>query len=130
MLRIEGLTVQRADWGVLVEAPGAVGVSVIGASSSPIEALGVQRGDAGASIESETNVQVDQRVTIDAFGALSQDIIASVELLAAGTTTIFDATLAIELGGASSVVVFSLESGPDRIRLLVTPGRVRLLRRT
>jgi hypothetical protein len=102
MFRIEGSTGQHVDWGVLGEVLGAAAVSAFSDSISPIETL----------------------------GALSQDFTALVEALATGTTTIADAMLTIELGGASSVGLFSLESGSGKTRLLATPGRVRLLRRT
>jgi hypothetical protein len=130
MLWIEGQTGQRADWQVLVEALGVVAALVTGDSRSPIEAVEVQRYKVGAAIEGETNLRVDPRVSIEALVALSEHISVLAELLAAGSTTIADAALTIELSGANLGVVYSLESGSDRIRLLITPGRVRLLRRT
>jgi hypothetical protein len=37
--------------------------------------------------------------------------------------------LLIESVGTSSVELFSVDTGPNRVRLLTTPGRIRLLRR-
>jgi hypothetical protein len=129
MLGVESRTTQRADWGGLIEALGAFGIPVTGASRSPIEALGEQDSDIGAAIETETNLRVGSRVSTEALVKLPRDVTALAELLAAGSTTIVDATLTIEFGGGGVGALFSLESGRDRIRLLITPGRVRLLRR-
>jgi hypothetical protein len=130
LLSIEGLAVRLADWGTLVESLGAAGASVIGDSISPIEMLIVQRGDAGAAIEGIATLRGDPGVSAETLVALVLDSDTVVESLAAGATTIADATLALEWGEAGSGVVLSLEAGRDRIRLLVTPGRIRLLRRS
>jgi len=142
-VQVEGLTARQLDWRLVVEALSAVAASITADSTlrvesltaqhadwgGLIEALGEQRSDTGAAIETQTNLRVGSRVSTEALVKLSRDVTALAELLAAGATTIVDATLTIEFGGAGVGALFSLESGPDRIRLLITPGRIRLLRR-
>jgi len=129
ILRIEGLIGQRADWGAWVESLVAAGTAVLDDSMSPIESLKVQRGDVGAAIENKAILRIDPGGSAEALVALARDTVTPLESLVGGVITIADAVLAFEWGGAGPAVLLSLESGPDRIRLLATPGRVRLLRR-
>ncbi|HEV2097766.1 MAG TPA: hypothetical protein VGR45_02435 [Stellaceae bacterium] len=129
LISIEGLAVRLADWGTLVESLGAAGATVIGDSTSPIEILIIQRGDASAAIESTATLQGDSGVSAETPIALAQDNNIAVGFLTVGAATIADITLALEWGGASPEALLSIESRPDRIRLLATPGRIRLLRR-
>jgi hypothetical protein len=52
-----------------------------------------------------------------------------VELSSGGIVIVADSALLIESVGTSSVELFSVDTGPNRVRLLTTPGRIRLLRR-
>jgi hypothetical protein len=63
------------------------------------------------------------------LAGLLLDINTPVESLAGGITAITDANLAIEWITAPPAILVSLESGPERVRLLATRGRIRLLRR-
>ena len=96
---------------------------------SPIETLSSQRSEQGAAIENTASLQVDPAAPVEALAASLLDIRGPVEALAGGITTITDANLAIEWVTAAPSILVSLESGPERVRLLATRGRVRLLRR-
>ena len=96
---------------------------------SPIETLSSQRSELGAAIENTASLQVDPGAPAEALAASLLDIIGPVEALAGGITTITDANLAIEWVTAAPSILVSLKSGPERVRLLATRGRVRLLRR-
>ena len=96
---------------------------------SPIETLSSQRSEQGTAIESTASLRVDPGAPAEALAASLFDINGPVEALAGGITTITDANLGIEWVTAAPPILVSLESGPERIRLLATRGRVRLLRR-
>lgn len=51
------------------------------------------------------------------------------ELLSSGIVIVTDSALLMESVGTPSVELFSVDTGPNRVRLLTTPGRIRLLRR-
>ena len=114
-LAIESEGRQRADPGAPIESLGSAGNSIADDAMLPIETLSSQRSEPGAAIENMASLQVDRG--------------APVETLAGGITTITDANLAIEWVTAAPSILVSLESGPERVRLLATRGRVRLLRR-
>jgi hypothetical protein len=126
----EILATQRADPGVLVEALGAVGTTAISDSILKIEALAKQRNDGGAEIENSAVLRIDSNLPAEASAEMVLDNNGGVEWLAGGMATVADATIPLEWEGAASAVVLSVESGPGRIRLLATPSRVRLLRRS
>jgi hypothetical protein len=114
-LALESERRQHADPGAPIESLGSAGNSVAGDAISPIETLSSQRSELGAAIENTASLQVHRG--------------APVETLAGGITTITDANLVIEWVTAAPSILVSLESGPERVRLLATRGRVRLLRR-
>jgi hypothetical protein len=129
MLAVESEGGQRADPGAPIESVGAAGSPVAGDAMSPIETLPSQRSELGAAIEITASLQVDPGAPAEALAAPLLDISGPVEALAGGITTITAANLAIEWVTAAPPILFSLESGPERVRLLATRGRVRLLRR-
>ena len=51
------------------------------------------------------------------------------ESLSSGIVIIADSALLMESVGTPSVKLFSVDTGPNRVRLLTTPGRIRFLRR-
>jgi len=51
------------------------------------------------------------------------------EWLTTGAGLMAEADLSLEVDGVGPTVVVSIESGPTRVRLLASPGRIRLLRR-
>ena len=128
-LAIESEGRQHADPGAPIESLGSAGNSVAGDAMSPIETLSSQRSEQGAAIENTASLQVDPGAPAEALAASLLDINGPVEALAGGITTITDANLAIEWVTAAPSILVSLESGPERVRLLATRGRVRLLRR-
>ncbi len=128
-LAIESQGRQRADLGAPIEFLGSAGNSVAGDAMSPIETLSSQRGELGAAIENTVSLQVDPGAPAEALAASLLEINGPVEALAGGITTITDANLAIEWVTAAPSILVSLKSGPERVRLLATRGRVRLLRR-
>jgi hypothetical protein len=129
MLAIESEGRQHADPGAPIESLGSTGNSVAGDAMSPIETLSSQRSELGAEIENTASLQVVPVAPAEALAASLLDIDGPVEALAGGITTITDANLGIEWVTAAPSILVSLESGPERIRLLATRGRVRLLRR-
>jgi len=128
-LAIESEGRQHVDPGAPIESLGSAGSSVAGDAMSPIETLSSQRSELGAAIENTASLQVDPGAPAEALAASLLDINGPVEALAGGITTITDANLAIEWVTAAPSILVSLESGPERVRLLATRGRVRLLRR-
>jgi hypothetical protein len=120
---------QHADPGAPIESLGSAGNSVAGDAMSPVETLSSQRSELGAAIENTASLQVDPDAPAESLAASLLDIHGPVEALAGGITTITDASLAIEWVTAAPSILVSLESGPERVRLLATRGRVRLLRR-
>ena len=112
-----------------IESLGSAGSSVAGDAMSPIETLSSKRSELGAAIENSASLRVNRGVPAEALAASLLDISGPVEALVGGITTITDANLAIEWVRAAPPILFSLESGPERVRLLATRGRVRLLRR-
>ena len=128
-LAIESEGQQHADPGAPIESLGSAGNSVAGDAMSPIETLSSQRSEQGAAIENTESLQVDPATPAEALAASLLNIRGPVEALAGGITTITDANLAIEWVMAAPPILISLESGRERVRLLATRGRVRLLRR-
>jgi hypothetical protein len=126
---VENEAMRRSDAGAPIEAVGTAGTSVTGDSMLPIEMLSYQRSDSEATNENTANLQVDLDALADALAASVQDGSGPVEWLASRTTMIEDVMGPLEWVGAAPEVLVSLESGPERIRLLATRGRVRLLRR-
>jgi hypothetical protein len=129
MLAIESEGRQHADPGAPIESLGSAGNSVAGDAMSPVETLSSQRSELGSPIENTASPQVDPVAPVESLAASLLDIHGPVEALAGGITTITDANLAIEWVTAAPSILVSLESGPERVRLLATRGRVRLLRR-
>jgi hypothetical protein len=128
-IAIESEGRQRADPGGPIEALVAGGSSVVGDATSPIETLSIERSELGEVIENTASLQVYPGVPTEVLAASLLDISGPVEALAGGITTITDANLSIEWVRAAPSILVSLESGPERVRLLATRGRVRLLRR-
>lgn len=128
-LAIESEGRQHADPGAPIESLGSAGNSVAGDAMSPIETLLSQRSEQGAAIENTESLQIDPDAPAEALAASLLDIRGPVEALAGGITTITDANLAIEWVTAAPPILISAESGRERVRLLATRGRVRLLRR-
>ena len=129
-LAIESQGWQGADPGAPIESLGSAGNSIAGDAMSPSETLSSsQRTELGAAIENTASLQVDPGAPAEALAASLVDINSPVEAVASGIITITDANLAIEWVTAAPSILVSLESGPERVRLLATPGRVRLLRR-
>ena len=129
MLAIESEGLQRADPGAPIESLGSAGNSVAGDAMSPIETLSSQRRELGAAIENTTSLRVDPGASAEALVTSLLDINGPVEALAGGITTVADANLGVEWVTSAPPILVSLESGPERIRLLATRGRIRLLRR-
>ncbi len=71
----------------------------------------------------------DQMASAEGLASLLSDLGMPFELLSSGAIIILDTVLPIESVGSPPAVVFSVETGPGRVRLLATPGRLRLLRR-
>ncbi len=128
-LAIESEGRQHVDPGAPIESLGSAGNSVAGDAMSPIETLSSQRSELGAAIENAASLLVDPGAPTEGLAASLLDINGPVEALAGGITTVTDANLAIEWVTAAPSILVSLESGPERVRLLATRGRVRLLRR-
>ncbi len=128
-LAIESEGRQHADPGAPIESIGSAGNSVAGDAMSPIETLSSQRGEQGTAIESTASLRGDPGAPAEALAASLMDINGPVEALAGGISAITDANLAVEWVTAAPLILVSLESGPERVRLLATRGRVRLLRR-
>jgi hypothetical protein len=128
-LTIESEGLQHADLGAPIECLGSAGNSVAGDATSPIETLSNQGIEVRTAIENTASLQVDPEAPVEVLAASLLDIRGPVEALAGGITTITDANLGIEWVTAAPQISVSLESGRDRVRLLATRGRVRLLRR-
>lgn len=128
-LAIESEGRQHADPGAPIESLGSAGNSVAGDAMSPIETASSQRNELVAAIENTASLQVDPGAPAEALAASLLDINGPVEVLAGGITTTTDTNSAIEWVTAAPPILLSLESGPERVRLLATRGRVRLLRR-
>jgi hypothetical protein len=128
-IAIESQGRQHADPGAPIESFGSAGNSVAGDAMSSIETLSSQRSEQGAAIENPESLEVDPAAPAEALAASLIDINGPVEALAGGITTITDANLAIEWVSEAPPILVSLESGPERARLLATRGRIRLLRR-
>ncbi|MGH7044943.1 MAG: hypothetical protein ACREE2_00965 [Stellaceae bacterium] len=80
-----------------------------------IEWLATAAADAAKATEIAASPQRDAPIAAEWLGA---------------TLIVADAMLPLEIGQARAVALWSLETGPGRIRLLTTPGRVRLIRRS
>jgi hypothetical protein len=128
-LAIESAGRQHADPGAPIESLGSAANSVAGDAMSPIEALSSQRSELGAAIENTASLQVNPGAPAESLATSLLDINDPIEALAGGVTTITDANLVIEWVTAAPSILVSLESGAERVRLLGTRGRVRLLRR-
>jgi hypothetical protein len=128
-IAIESEGRQHADPGAPIESLGSAGNSVAGDAMSPIETASSQRNELVAAIENTASLQVDPGAPAEALAASLLDINGPVEALAGGITTTTDTNSAIEWVTAAPPILLSLESGPERVRLLATRGRVRLLRR-
>ncbi len=128
-LPVNILVARRNDWGAPIEALGAIRVSVTGDAMLPIAVLSQRRSDSGMALEDVASQRIEPGVAIGALPMLARESGGPIEWLTSGARTIADTAVELEWGGMTPAVVLSLETGPGRIRLLVTPGRARLLRR-
>jgi hypothetical protein len=78
---------------------------------------------------SGTIVSADAASRIEALTGQRGELWLSAEWLSTGAAVLADSDLAIEALGPALVTVVSIEANADRVRLLATPGRIRLLRR-
>ncbi len=141
----EALATAGIEPSILVELLGPASVAVTGDTSLAIEAGATPRSDRGVPIEPAALMRSDHGPTAEvlatnrtdagaglsaeALTGLAQDASPPIEWLGTGAILIADAMLQLEWQRTTPSVLLSLESGPDRIRLLATPGRVRLVRR-
>jgi len=126
-LWIEWLAAVRADAAAPLESIGAV--LVTDDNFVPIAVLGALRGDHPVPTESIGSLHGESGASAESLSAARADGSLPAELLGA-TLLIADALLPLEVRQALAAVLLSLETGPGRIRLLATPGRVRLVRRS
>ena len=123
------LVARRSDSGAPIEALGAADISVTGDAMPSIEVLSQQGSDGGMAIEDVASQRIDPDVPIGVLPMLAREGGGPIEWLTSGARTIADAAVGLEWDGTAPAVLLSVETGPGRIRLLATPGRVRLLRR-
>ena len=126
----EILAARRSDSGAPIEALGAADISVTGDAMPPIEVLSRQGGEGGMAIEDVASQRVDPDVPTGALPTLVREDDGPIEWLTSGARIIADMAMRLEWDGTAPAFLLSLETGPGRIRLLATPGRVRLLRRS
>jgi hypothetical protein len=105
---------------VLCDAP-----SPIEATSSVAPLIGHQYG----AVEWIGNLRGDNFVSGEVLFSLVAEGGPPTEWLATEAVVMPDANLMLEVDGVASTIVVSIESGPTRVRLLASPGRIRLLRR-
>ena len=116
----------------IASAPGEALGAVFTALWPPLEA-----------ISSITLLKADQYGALEWIGILRRDDIASAEALVSlvldgdppfewlstGTIVVADSGFVVEGVEIASGILVSVETGPNRARLLASPGRIRLLRR-
>jgi hypothetical protein len=129
-LRTEWLASVSDDCAVPIESGGEVGRSFD--LVAPIEnSAGLQFQD-GPVVEALATNRADAvvQLTADALAGRAPGANVPVEWLAAQTAALTeDAILPLEWEATTPAPLLSLDSSPEHIRLLATPGRVRLLRR-
>jgi hypothetical protein len=120
-------SIVRSDAPSRIEVAAAQGID----RSFSIEVLPTAITNASHPVEFAVGLLSDTQIDCEAGGvALSLAINAGapLEWLSSGALVAADWNLAIEVDNGPSTVLVSIESGPARIRLLATLGRVRLLR--
>ncbi len=155
-LPIEASATMRSDRGVAVESPARLrgdisgpvewsgAAQLVADALVPLEGAAAVHGKLGALAEAVAlllprtgsaaeclaAVRCGSGPMAEALAALVRDDSGLVEWLATGARVIADAMLPLGWPGTSPALLLSLESGPGRTRLLATPGRVRLVRRS
>ncbi|MGH7029743.1 MAG: hypothetical protein ACREE9_01370 [Stellaceae bacterium] len=154
-LPIEATATARSDRGAVIESPALLrrdmscpaewsgvaqfvvdavvpleGAAVVhGGASALTEAVALLLPRAIGPLEWLATGGADTELTAETLSALAQGTRGSIEWLGTEATIIADAMLPLEWQGTTPALLLSLESAPGRIRLLATPGRVRLARR-
>lgn len=116
------------DWGISSEE---VSFTVVGLWP-PIEATGSvipPTANQYATLEWLVGLREYLLVSGEVLPSLAADGDAPFESLTTRVVGTTDADLPLEVGDAASTILISIESGPTRVRLLASPGRVRLLGR-
>jgi hypothetical protein len=139
---VESLARPRGDMRDPVEWSGAAqfvadallplegAAAVHGKVGAPAEAVVLLLPRTGSAAEWLTAARCGPGSMAEALTALVRGDSGLVEWLATGTRLIADAILQLGWPGTLPASLLSLESGPGRTRLLATPGRVRLVRRS
>jgi hypothetical protein len=109
----------RIEWRALVRADGPIAGEVLGNLLGDIQAL----------LELLVSGRADHAAGVEMLNQARLDTNLPSEALSSGTVIFADSSVMFESAGTSPAVMVSLETGLNRIRLLATPGRIRLLRR-
>jgi hypothetical protein len=109
----------EAEWTAALEKDLAAG----------IETVAILTANQNGALEWLTTIRRDDLASGEDLVESLRDAGFPSELLSSGTIIAADSALSFESVGTPQAVLFSLEAGPNRARLLVTPGRIRLLRR-
>jgi hypothetical protein len=127
----EALQSTRIDPNVPIESLGTASVAVTGNTPLLIEVGATVRSDWGLTAEGLTTSRTDAgaELAAETLAGLAQDTTGSIEWSGSGAIVIADTMLPLEWQQTMPTALVSLESGPSRVRLLATPGRVRLVRR-
>lgn len=123
------------EWSGALQVVGDARLALEGTASTRSDASA--RGEAAAALLAETVRAVEwlasgRAVTearAEMLAAIEPGVDGRIEWLGTGATASADAMLPLEWQQSTPALLLSLESGPGRLRLLATPGRVRLVRR-
>jgi hypothetical protein len=138
----EVLAAAVANWpfpiqllGGLLQDPGVPGETIslalvalwptLEATSSAAARIANQYG----TLEWIGNLRGDNFVSGEVLFSLMAEGAPPFEWLTTEAVVMPDADLVLEVDAGASTIVVSIESGPTRVRLLASPGRIRLLRR-
>jgi hypothetical protein len=119
----------------LLQDPGVPGETIslaLVALWPPLEATGSVApviANQYGTLEWIGNLQEDNFVSGEVLFSLVAEGGPPSEWLTTGAVVMPDGDLMLEVDGVASTIVVSIESGPTRVRLLASPGRIRLLRR-
>lgn len=143
LMRLEMMAIARVRPLLPAESAGAAATTVTSDGGAPIEwralvragnpvpdeMLGKVLADIPALLELLITTRREHALSVEMLDQARLETGLPSELLSSGTVILADSPANFESEGTPPATPISVETGPDRVRLLATPGRIRLLRR-